>query len=126
MKEKKTYITEEERKKCRQVADAFAELYEIEDILALDAGRFGFVVLRHLGTVYGLDTRGTYTDSRALFERLWNEWLNTRLLQLLEGTAWEEETYEDMFKALPIETQRELRDKRMYFAQQAGIDIIKD
>ena len=31
MKEK--YITDDEREKCRKVADAFAELYEIENIL---------------------------------------------------------------------------------------------
>lgn len=39
--EKKVYITEEERAKCRKVIDAFAELYEIEDadILLVDAGR---------------------------------------------------------------------------------------
>ena len=37
MKEK--YITDDEREKCRKVADAFAELYEIENILVVDAGR---------------------------------------------------------------------------------------
>lgn len=37
MKEK--YIIDDEREKCRKVADAFAELYEIENILVVDAGR---------------------------------------------------------------------------------------
>lgn len=37
MKEK--YITDGEREKCRKVADVFAELYEIENILVVDAGR---------------------------------------------------------------------------------------
>ena len=38
--EKKVYITEEEREKCRKVIDAFAELYEIEDedMLVVDVG----------------------------------------------------------------------------------------
>lgn len=35
---KEVYITAEERKKCQKVADAFAELYEIENILVMDAG----------------------------------------------------------------------------------------
>lgn len=30
--EKKIYITEEERAKCQKIADAFAELYEMENI----------------------------------------------------------------------------------------------
>ena len=34
MKEK--YITDDEREKCRKVADAFAELYEIENILVVE------------------------------------------------------------------------------------------
>ena len=41
--EKKIYITKEEQEKCRKVADAFAELYELENILVIDAGRYGFV-----------------------------------------------------------------------------------
>ena len=31
---KEIYITDSEREKCRKVADAFAELYEIENILS--------------------------------------------------------------------------------------------
>ena len=38
---KETYITEDEQLKCQKVANAFAELYEIENILVLDAGRYG-------------------------------------------------------------------------------------
>ena len=41
MKEK--HITYGEREKYRKVADAFAEPYEIENILVVDAGRYGFV-----------------------------------------------------------------------------------
>ena len=36
--EKKIYITEEERTKCQKVVDAFAELYEMENIVVLDVG----------------------------------------------------------------------------------------
>lgn len=39
---KETYITEDEQLKCQKVANAFTELYEIENILVLDAGRYGF------------------------------------------------------------------------------------
>ena len=44
---KEIYITDSEREKCRKVADAFAELYEIENILVVDAGRYGFVKLQY-------------------------------------------------------------------------------
>ena len=40
------YITEEQRAKCRKVADAFVELYELTDVMVADAGRFGFVRLQ--------------------------------------------------------------------------------
>ena len=42
----KSYITEIEQEKCRKVAKAYAELYEIENIVVLDVGRFGFVKLQ--------------------------------------------------------------------------------
>ena len=46
------FITEEQRAKCRKVADTFAELYELTDVMVTDAGRFGFVRLQwHLRTV---------------------------------------------------------------------------
>ena len=51
--EKLVYITEEERAKCQRVADAFAELYEMENIVVLDAGRYGFVELKHYKPLYG-------------------------------------------------------------------------
>lgn len=37
------YITEEQRARCRKIADAFAELYDLTDVVVADAGRFGFV-----------------------------------------------------------------------------------
>ena len=40
------YITEEQRARCRTVADAFAELYDLTDVVVGDAGRFGFVRLQ--------------------------------------------------------------------------------
>ena len=45
--EKKIYITEEEREKCQMVADAFTELYEMSDIVVVDVGRYGFVMLKY-------------------------------------------------------------------------------
>ncbi|MCI8923999.1 MAG: hypothetical protein HFI45_08410 [Lachnospiraceae bacterium] len=42
-----TYITDEEREKCRKVADAFGELYEVTDIAVVDAGKYGFVKLQY-------------------------------------------------------------------------------
>lgn len=45
LKENPIYITDEERKKCRKVAEAFTEMYEQEDMLVLEAGKYGFIKL---------------------------------------------------------------------------------
>ena len=74
MKEK--YITDDEREKCKKVADAFAELYEIENILVVDAGRYGFVKLQYYRPPQGFEDAITFTDSRSMFENLWEEWLD--------------------------------------------------
>ena len=43
--DKRVYISEDERRRCQKVADAFAELYELEHIVVMDVGRYGFVKL---------------------------------------------------------------------------------
>ncbi len=82
--EKLVYITEEEREKCRRVIDAFAELYKMEneDILVVDAGRYGFVKMQCYVPSYGFEEFDTYTDSRSLFEGLWDEWLSLTCFRL--------------------------------------------
>ena len=82
--EKTIYITEKEREMCYKVIDAFAELYEIEDedILLVDAGRYGFVKLQCYTPSYGFEELDTYTDSKSLFEGLWDEWLNLNMFLL--------------------------------------------
>ena len=69
--EKLVYITEEERVKCQKVADAFAELYELENIVVLDVGRYVFVELKYYKPPHGFEDAITFTDSVALFEDLW-------------------------------------------------------
>ena len=84
--EKQVYIIEEERAKCQKVADAFAELYEVADIVVADVGRYGFVVLKYYKLPQGFEDAITFTDSVALFKDLWEERLNTKLYLLAKGT----------------------------------------
>lgn len=118
---KDTYISKEEQEKCRKVAEAFQELYEREDIIVLDAGKYGYVKLQYYKEPYGFDDVFTYTDSRELFDDLWNEWFNGRLLDYAKDTPMMEFDYPDIFKCLPKDTQKELMDKRIIFAEKAEI-----
>ena len=88
MKEK--YITDGEREKCRKVADAFAEMYEIENILVVDAGRYGFVKLQYYRPPQGFEDAITFTDSRSMFENLWEECLDTQLFFWQKELRWQE------------------------------------
>ena len=119
--EKQVYITEEERVKCQKVADAFAELYEIENIVVLDAGRYGFVELKYYKPPHGFEDAITYTDSVELFEGLWEEWLNTKLYLLAKGTALLENGYKGVFESLSEEKQSELIVRKADFAKVAEI-----
>lgn len=119
--EKQTYITDIERERCQKVADAYSELYESDNLVVLDAGRYGFVMLQYYTKDRGFDDMYTYTDSRVLFESLWEEWLDTQLLTIARGTPMAEMDYDDIFKCLPKEKQKELMDRRMYFAEKAGL-----
>lgn len=53
--EREVYITDEEREKCRKVADAYAEFYELEDIFVADAGRYGFIKLLYYTDINGFE-----------------------------------------------------------------------
>lgn len=120
---KKSYITEAEKEKCRQVADAFAELYELENILVMDDGRYGFVKLQYYTENQGFDNVYTFTDCRSLFEDLWVEWLDTKLYLMAKGTPLLEKGYKGIFESLPEEKKKELMDKKADFAKKAGIEL---
>lgn len=119
----KSYITDIERKKCKKVAQAYTELYEIENIVVLDVGRFGFIKLQYYRPPYGFDNVITYTDSQSMFEDLWQEWLDTRLYLAAKGTSMLEMGYEEIFKYLPEEKQKELMGKKAVFARMAEIEL---
>lgn len=118
---KDTYISKEEQEKCRKVAEAFQELYEREDIIVLDAGKYGYVKLQYYKEPYGFDDVFTYTDSRELFDDLWNEWFNGRLLEYARDTPMMEFDYPDIFKCLPKDKQKELIDRKIAFAEASEI-----
>ena len=121
--EKQFYITEEERAKCQKVADAFAELYEMADILVVDAGRYGFVVLKYYMPPHGFEEDATFTDSRALFEELWQEWLDMKLYLMAKGTPLMEKGYKGIFESLSKEKQSELIGRKADFALMAEIRL---
>ena len=118
--EQKTYITEEEREKCRKVADAFVELEDV-DIVVVDAGRYGFVKLQYYTPPTGFENDFTFTDSRRLFEDLWEEWLHTQLIMLAREMKIEDIDYDDIFRRLPEEKRDELMGRKQHFAKAAGI-----
>lgn len=119
----KNYITEIEKEKCRKVAEAYAELYEIENIVVLDVGRFGFVKLQYYTPPHGFNDVITFTDSQSMFENLWQEWLDTRLYLMAKDTPMAEMGYEEVFRCLPEEKQKELEKQKEVFAGKAQIEL---
>ena len=121
--EKQVYITEGERAKCKKVAEAFTELYEMADIVVVDVGRYGFVMLKYYMPPHGFEEDETYTDSRALFEGLWQEWLDMKLYLMAKGTKKKKKGYKGVFESLPEEKQSILIGRKADFAERAGIDL---
>ena len=90
--------------------------------MVADAGRFGFVRLMYYDEAYGFDKAVCYTDSATLFNDLWKDWLNGQLFQIaLKNPPLMDLEYEDIFRTLPEEKQKELMSKRQYFAKRSGI-----
>ena len=119
--EKKAYITEEEQEKCRRVADAFAELEDV-DVVVVDVGRYGFVKLQYYTPPTGFENDFTFTDSMKLFDDLWEEWLHTQLVMLAKEMKIDDVDYDDIFKHLSEEKQNEVGNRKQYFSKLAGIE----
>mgnify|MGYP001074160572 CR=1 FL=1 len=126
MNKKQNYITDEERENCQKVADAFAELFEDTDLTVVNAGKYGFIKLQYFRTHLGFDNAISFNDSKSLFNDLWEEWLDTQLLDIAGDTPIKEMDYEDILKCLPPEKQQELLDMRKHFAEKAGVGDILD
>ncbi len=120
--EKKVYITEE-REKCQKVVDAFAELYDMADIVVVDVGRYGFVMLKYYMPPHGFEEDETYIDSSALFEGLWQEWFNTKLYLMAREMQLDDILYEKVFNSLPKEKQSALIGEKVSFAQKSGVSL---
>lgn len=121
--QKKVYISDEEREKCRKVVDAYAEELDDAEIMVVDAGRYGFVKLIYYKFPYGFDNAIAYTDSLELFLDLWDEWLEAQLIKLTKNTPMAEMDYADMFKCLSKDMQEKIMAKREYFAEKAEMRI---
>lgn len=120
--EREVYITNEEREKCRKVADAYAELYELEDIFVANAGRYGFIKLLYYTDVNGFENMQTYVDSKKFFDDLWDDWLDYQFYEITSGTLATELSCDELFNSLPMIIQKEIEDKHSYFAEMAGLN----
>lgn len=110
-----TYITEEQREKCRKVADAFTELYGLTDVMVVDAGRFGFIRLQWFNKDEGFDYAVAFSDSSKLFEELWQIWYEYQVLTPVLGTPLAELDYDEIFRTLTKDRQEEILQKKEYF-----------
>lgn len=119
-----TFISDEEREKCRKVAEAFRDALEGEDLMVLDAGRFGFVKLQYYKPPWGFDNVFTFLDARALFEDLWEEWMDSQLLDYAKGTPMVEMEYDQIFRCMPKEMQDSYVLKKQEFMEAAGCGFL--
>ena len=113
MRKRKFISQKEEREKCQKVADAFADLYEMADI----------VMLKYYTPPHGFEEDATYTDSRSLFDALWQEWLHTTLYLTAKEMQLDDILYEEVFNCLSKEKQSAIIGRKSDFAQKAEISL---
>ena len=95
----------------------------MRDIVVVDVGKYGFVMLKYYVPPHGFEEDATFTDSAVLFEELWQEWLDMRLYLLAKDTPFLEKGYKGVFESLPEEKKSELIGQKTYFARMAGIEL---
>lgn len=109
------YITAREAEKCKKVVAAFNELYNQTDILVINSGEHGFVLLKYDNYMTGYFSITTYTNSVDLFDALWSEWAKEQLISLALNTPLIDLDYEEIFASLPEKEKKKILDKKDYF-----------
>ena len=89
----------------------------------VDVGRYGFVMLKYYMLPHGFEEDATFTDSKALFEGLWQEWLDMELYLIAKGTPLMEKGYKGVFESLSNEKQSEIIGRKADFAKKADISF---
>lgn len=119
-----SFISDEEREKCRKVVEAFQEALEGEDLVVLDAGRFGFVKLQYYKPPWGFEHVSTFLDAGTLFDDLWEEWMDSQLLDYAKGTPMVEMEYDQIFRCMPKAMQDSYVLKKQEFMEAAGCGFL--
>lgn len=70
---------------------------------------------------YGFDDVITYSDSRQLFEDLWEDWLCDQLQKIAEDNPILMELDDELFEELSEDKKKELLDKRAYFEERSRL-----
>lgn len=71
----------------------------------------------------GFENVITFTDSKSMFEDLWQEWLDTRLYLIGLEEEMDDPDYEEVYQKLPKEKQQELISRKADFARMAGMHL---
>lgn len=120
---KEKYITDAEYRKCQKIASVFSILEE-DDIVLLDVGRYGFVALFYYTPPRGFDTVQSFTDSREMFDCLWDAWFESQLFRYAETMNMGDIDYDKIFQKLPAQKQAELLSQQDVFLKMAGLKDI--
>lgn len=111
---KQNFITNQETEKCQKIAQTFNKFCLQMDILVLDTGKYGFSLMKYYD-IDGFQCIDNYTNSSDLFNALWQEWLEEKLISLCCETPLINLDYEEMFKGLSKESQNEILETKKYF-----------
>lgn len=101
----------------------FVELYEMENIVVLDVGRYRFVELKYYKPPHGFEEDAIFTDSKELFIALWQEWFHTTLYLVAKEMQLDDILYEEIFNRLSREEQSAIIERKADFTQKAGISL---
>lgn len=115
--------SKEDHDKCKKVAEAFRELYDmLGDTCVLDAGKFGFVYLTYYREQKScFDRNRVYWNAEELFEALWNEWLYNKVMQPVYGAEDADLGFEEIYRRLSDERKQEYAVRKQKFMELAGL-----
>lgn len=113
------YITNQEKEKCRKVVAVFNKFLQQLDILVLDTGKYGFVMLEYYERIANFDCAIIFKSSQKMFDMLLDEWYLCLITDLMKKQNVNDIDIDDFYNRLPAEEKTELENRKNQFVKEA-------
>lgn len=101
------------------MAQIFRKDLEKNDIILLDTGRYGFVMLEYYKPIANFDCAMIFENSQKMFDTLLDEWYQCLITDLMKKQQVKDIDIDEFYDGLPEEEKNQLKSRKSQFVKEA-------